>query len=41
MILFRTTNLQTKDLINLSADYLLMLTIGVAFSHLVNLSMVM
>jgi hypothetical protein len=41
MILFGTPNLQTMDLMNLTADYLLILTTRVAFGHLVNLSMVM
>jgi hypothetical protein len=40
MILFGTPNLQTMDLMNLIADYLLILTIGVASGHLMNLSMV-
>jgi hypothetical protein len=39
MILFRTPNMQTIDLINLTADCLLILTIGVAFGHFVNLLM--
>jgi hypothetical protein len=39
MILFRTPNLQMMDLINLTADYLLILTTWVTFGHLVNLSM--
>jgi hypothetical protein len=41
MILFRTPNLQMMDLINLTVDYFLTLTAGVASGHLVNLSMVM
>jgi hypothetical protein len=40
MILFRTPNLQMMDLINLTVDCLLILTTGVASSHLVNLSIV-
>jgi hypothetical protein len=40
MILFGTPNLQMMDLINLTADCLLILTTGVASSHLVNLLMV-
>jgi hypothetical protein len=41
MILFRTPNLQTMDLMNLTEDCLLILTTGVAYGHLVNLSMAM
>jgi hypothetical protein len=40
MILLGTPNLQMMDLMNLTADYLLILTTGVASSHLMNLSMV-
>jgi hypothetical protein len=40
MILFGTPNLQMIDLMNLTADCLLILTIGVASGYLVNLSMV-
>jgi hypothetical protein len=40
MILFRTPNLQTIDLMNLTTDYLLILTIGVPSDHLENLAMV-
>jgi hypothetical protein len=39
MILFRTLKLQTMYLINLTVDYLLILSTGVAFGHLVNLSL--
>jgi hypothetical protein len=39
MIRFRTSNLHTIDLRNVIADALVMLTTGVASSHLVNLSM--
>jgi hypothetical protein len=39
IILFGTPNLQMMDLINLTTDYLLILTIGVTSGHLVNLSM--
>jgi hypothetical protein len=39
MILFRTPNLQTIDLMNLTAYCLLILTTWVASGHLVNLSM--
>jgi hypothetical protein len=41
MILFATPNLQTIDLINLIEDCLLILTIGVASAHFVNLLMAM
>jgi hypothetical protein len=41
MILFETPNLQMMDLMNLTVDYLLILTTGVASDHLVNLSMVL
>jgi hypothetical protein len=37
---FGIPNLQTMDLINLTADCLLILTTGVASGHLVNLLMV-
>jgi hypothetical protein len=36
MILFGTPNLQMIDLINLTADCLMILTIGVASDHFVN-----
>jgi hypothetical protein len=39
MIMFGTRKLQMMDLMNLTTNYLLILTIGVAFDHLVNLSM--
>jgi hypothetical protein len=39
MILFGTPNLQMMDLINLTADYLLILATWVASGHLENLSM--
>jgi hypothetical protein len=39
MILFRTLNLYMMDLMNFTADCLLILTTGVAFGHLVNLLM--
>jgi hypothetical protein len=39
MILFRTPNLQTIDLMNLTTDYLLILTIWVPSDHLENLAM--
>jgi hypothetical protein len=39
MILFGTPNLQMMDLMNLTADCLLILTTGVASDHLVNLPM--
>jgi hypothetical protein len=41
MILFGTLNLQTIDLINLTADCLLILTTGVASGHFMNLLMAM
>jgi hypothetical protein len=39
MIQFGTPNLHMMDLMNFTTDYLLILTIGVASGHLVNLSM--
>jgi hypothetical protein len=39
MIQFGTLNLYMMDLMNFTVDYLLILTTGVAFGHLVNLSM--
>jgi hypothetical protein len=41
MIMFRTPNHQAIDLINLTADCMLILTIGVAFGYFVNLLTVM
>jgi hypothetical protein len=41
MILFGTLNLQTIDLINLTANCLLILTTVVTFGYFVNLSMAM
>jgi hypothetical protein len=40
IILFGTPNLQMMDLMDLTADFLLILTTGIASNHLVNLSMV-
>jgi hypothetical protein len=39
MIRFETLNLHMMDLMNFTADCLLILTTGVASGHLVNLSM--
>jgi hypothetical protein len=39
MIMFKTPNLQIINLMNLTADYLFILTTGVASSHLMNLLM--
>jgi hypothetical protein len=39
MIRFGTPNLHMMDLMNFIVDYLLIVTTGVAFGHLVNLSM--
>jgi hypothetical protein len=39
MIRFGTPNLHMIDLMNFTADYLLILTTGVASDHLMNLSM--
>jgi hypothetical protein len=39
LVLFGTPNLHMIELMNLTASWLLILTTGVAFGHLVNLSM--